>query len=76
MMEISKDIPVPEDKRGRHLLKYDFSLLDVNDSFPVTEAERMSVYTCLREYNKRKGTKMKIRTGKTPEGQLRCWRVS
>lgn len=79
MKQIDKNIPIPAETRGKKHIgakrKYDFGKMEIGDSFIMNYSERMSVYSCLRDYNKNNGTAIKIKTAKEKEGQYRCWRV-
>ncbi|HEY3526164.1 MAG TPA: hypothetical protein VGK47_08205, partial [Nitrososphaeraceae archaeon] len=54
---------------------YPFRDMDIGDSFTMNYSERVSVYSCLRDYNKVNGTTIKIQTAKEGEEVYRCWRV-
>lgn len=79
MKKIDKNVPLPAETRGKKHIgakrKYDFGGMDIGDSFTMNYSERMSVYSCLRDYNKVNGTTIKIQTAKEGEEVYRCWRV-
>jgi len=76
-IKLSNDIPIPDAKGGRPAggRKYPFDTIAVGQSFPITPQEKMSIYSCVKSYNKRHNGTIKIRTGRDKEGVLRCWRV-
>jgi hypothetical protein len=73
--EIEKDAPpFVNYQYGMHLIKYPFRLMNVNDSFLVTDRPIATVKSAVYAHNARhKETKFRVRV--TPEG-VRVWRIA
>jgi hypothetical protein len=69
MFVIRKDVPVPPSG-----CMYPFSLMEVNDSFEVTE-NRLSVSVAAAQFAKRHGKKFKTKTDKAT-GVTTIWRIA
>lgn len=72
MIEIDKDIPVPEQKPGGGARKYPWLEMDVGDSF-IFPDKRANAHANAWHASIRYGRKFSVR--RTPEG-LRIWRIS
>ncbi len=74
MIEIEKDVPIPEKRRGREM-KYDFAAMEVGHSFfAVGDSKtQVSILTCARRHRPKKFiTKREEVDG---EQGYRCWRT-
>lgn len=72
MINIDKNIPVPEGRKKGRRVAYPFEQMEVGDSFVIPDGEREKCRMAAYAWGKRRNLRFVVRLD--DDGDVRCWR--